>query len=184
MARKTSQANLRVQQEQDHDDVTPGDEDNYRLADPSPDPLLTVRKPTRNPIIVPTPPSPTRQSFTTEAAETPTPSGGYQDLVARTQRSMAGYEAARQKAQLERRRSLKKAKMPATPANQRAGGFPPLGEDDEDEGVGNTTTLIVEELLEEGKDNDYEAVFMSRPKIATSPIGTPAGGRRYSWGWE
>ena len=74
--------------------------------------------------------------------------------------------------------------MPATPANQRAGGFPPLGEDDEDEGVGNTTTLIVEELLEEGKDNDYEAVFMSRPKIATSPIGTPAGGRRYSWGWE
>lgn len=185
MARKTSQANLRVQQEQDHDDViTPGDEDNYRLADPSPDPLLTVRKPIRNSVIVPIPASPTRQPSTTEAAETPTPSGGYEDLVTRTQRSMVGYEAARQKAQLERRRSLKKAKMPATPVNQRAGCFPALGEDDEDEEVGNTTTLIVEELLEEGKDNDYEAVFMSRPKIATSPVGTPAGGRRFSWGWE
>ncbi|KAK3985481.1 HAUS augmin-like complex subunit 6 N-terminus-domain-containing protein [Cladorrhinum sp. PSN332] len=179
MARRTSQANLRIQQEQEHDDTTPG-EDDY-LAESTTDPLLTIRRPTRNPVIVPIPASPTRQPNPEPTAETPTPSTGYEDLVARTRRSMAGFEAARQKAQIERRKSLKKSKLPATPAGQR---FPALGEDDEEEeDVGNNTTLIVEELLNEGKDDDYEAVFMSRPKIATSPVGTPAA-RRFSWGLE
>ncbi|KAK4222970.1 HAUS augmin-like complex subunit 6 N-terminus-domain-containing protein [Podospora fimiseda] len=179
MARRTSQANLRVEQEQEHDDTTPG-EDDY-LADPTPDPLLTIRRPTnRNPVIVPIPASPTRQANPEPEAETPTPSTGYEDLVARTRRSMAGFEAARQKAQIERRKSLKRSKLPATPAGQR---FPALGEDDEEDDVGNNTTLIVEELLNEGKDDDYEAVFMSRPKIATSPVATPAA-KRFSWGLE
>ncbi|KAK4169907.1 HAUS augmin-like complex subunit 6 N-terminus-domain-containing protein [Cladorrhinum sp. PSN259] len=180
MARRTSQANLRIQQEQEHDDTTPGEED--YLAEPSPDPLLTIRRPTRNPVIVPIPASPTRQPDSKPtAAETPTPSTGYEDLVERTRRSMAGFEAARQKAQIERRKSLKKSRLPATPAGQK---FPALGEDDEEgEDVGNSTMVIVEELINEGKDDDYEAVFMSRPKIATSPVGTPVA-RKFSWGLE
>ncbi|KAK0744853.1 HAUS augmin-like complex subunit 6 N-terminus-domain-containing protein [Apiosordaria backusii] len=154
MARRTSHANLRVSAE----------DDDLLLDSPAPEP----RKQLPPPSIVPTPPSPE------------TGSNAYEDLVSRTRRSMANFEAVKQKAQIERRRSLRQSKAPpATPQHQggrpRSGYFSSLDEEGEDgyQDEGNTTLLIAEELINEGKEDDYEAVFMSRPKIATSPVGTP-----------
>jgi hypothetical protein len=42
-----------------------------------------------------------------------------------------------------------------------------------DEEEGDSTLLIAEELISKGRDDDYEAVFMSRPKLKNSPVGTP-----------
>ncbi|KAK1752356.1 HAUS augmin-like complex subunit 6 N-terminus-domain-containing protein [Echria macrotheca] len=90
--------------------------------------------------------------------------GGYEDLVARTRRSMAGFEAAQKKAQLERRRSLRKSKQ--VQPSRTSGYFPAVDEEEQ-----NTTLLLAEELM--SGDVDQDAVFMSRPKIKTSPVGTP-----------
>ncbi|KAI0016869.1 HAUS augmin-like complex subunit 6 N-terminus-domain-containing protein [Xylariomycetidae sp. FL0641] len=104
-------------------------------------------------------------------AETATEQGEeYEDLVARTQRSMAGYEAARQKAQLERRRSERTSKMSTSPKKEAY--FPKLDE----EAVGDTS--IAEELLETPQV-DYEAVFRSRPRLAMSPTPSPSPRFRY-----
>jgi hypothetical protein len=91
---------------------------------------------------------------------------GYEDLVARTQRSMAGFEASRKKAQLERRRSLRQSKQLPGHRRDGSGYFPSLDEED------NTTLLLAEELMSNEVD-DPEAIFKSRPKIKTSPVGTP-----------
>lgn len=104
---------------------------------------------------------------------------GYEDLVSRTRRSMAGFEAARKKAQLERRRSQRQSSRPMPPAggHRRDGSsyFPSVDEEGEH---GDTTLLLAEELMNNETD-DYEAIFKSRPKIKTSPVGTPVKG-----GWE
>jgi hypothetical protein len=99
---------------------------------------------------------------------------GYEDLVARTRRSMAGFEAAKKKAQLERRRSLRNSKLgggpsPSTQVPAGKGGYFPAVDEEE----GDSTLLIAEELISKGRDDDYEAVFMSRPKLKNSPVGTP-----------
>ncbi|KAI0860756.1 HAUS augmin-like complex subunit 6 N-terminus-domain-containing protein [Xylaria cubensis] len=86
----------------------------------------------------------------------------YEDLITRTRRSMAGFEAARQKAQLERRRSQRKSKV----VQRHDSYFPKVDE----ETVGDLS--IVDGLIEEGQE-DYEAVFKSRPRIATSPAPSP-----------
>lgn len=86
----------------------------------------------------------------------------YEDLMTRTRRSMVGFEAARQKAQLERRRSLRKSKM----AQRRESYFPKVDE----EGMADFT--VIEGLMEESQE-DYEAIFRSRPRIATSPAPSP-----------
>ncbi|KAI1744112.1 HAUS augmin-like complex subunit 6 N-terminus-domain-containing protein [Xylaria scruposa] len=86
----------------------------------------------------------------------------YEDLITRTRRSMAGFDAARQKAQLERRRSQRKSKM----VQRQDSYFPKVDE----ETVGDFS--IVEGLMEDGQE-DYEAVFKSRPRIATSPAPSP-----------
>jgi hypothetical protein len=44
-----------------------------------------------------------------------------------------------------------------------------------DEEGGDTTLLLAEELMNNETD-DYEAIFKSRPKIKTSPVGTPVKG--------
>ncbi|KAK0636544.1 HAUS augmin-like complex subunit 6 N-terminus-domain-containing protein [Bombardia bombarda] len=106
----------------------------------------------------------------------------YEDLVARTRRSMAGFEAAQKKAQLERRRSLRKQKVaPTTPGGGGGGGggrngyFNAVAEEEgEGMGEGDSTMVITEELMSAGQDVDYDAVFMSRPKIKTSPVASPA----------
>jgi hypothetical protein len=87
----------------------------------------------------------------------------YDDLVTRTRRSMAGFEAARQKAQLERRRSMRKSKV----APRKDSYFPKVDE----ETVGD---MSIAEGLMEGGEEDYEAVFKSRPRIATSPAPSPS----------
>lgn len=77
---------------------------------------------------------------------------------------MAGFEAAQKKAQIERRRSVKDAKK-----KQRESSYFPKVE--EEVGVPEVAASNVEML--EG-DPDYESVFMSRPKIATSPAVSPS----------
>lgn len=91
-----------------------------------------------------------------------------EDLVARTRRSMQGYEAARQKAQLERRRSERKSRI-VSPVKENT--FPIVEEEDMAE-----QSTIIEDLLEQGVD-DMELVFRSRPKMRMSP--TPSPGRRW-----
>ncbi|KAF7550647.1 hypothetical protein G7Z17_g5587 [Cylindrodendrum hubeiense] len=84
-----------------------------------------------------------------------------EDLSSRTRKSMAGFEKAQQKAQLERRRSLRRSKVPP----RREGSyFPKVDEEDQDQ------TVLAEELM---TVEDMEAVFRSRPKIAASPIPSP-----------
>ncbi|TGJ84726.1 hypothetical protein E0Z10_g4034 [Xylaria hypoxylon] len=86
----------------------------------------------------------------------------YEDLVTRTRRSMVGFEAARQKAQLDRRRSQRNSKV----VQRKDSYFPTLDE----EAVGDLS--VAEELMEDG--HNYEAIFKSRPRIATSPMPSPA----------
>ncbi|KAH8172253.1 hypothetical protein LIA77_09021 [Sarocladium implicatum] len=85
-----------------------------------------------------------------------------EDLVSRTRRSMAGFEKARQKAQIDRRRSIRKSKAMGPPIKE-GSYFPKLTE----EGDGG---MLAEELMAE---EDMEAVFRSRPKIQASPIPSP-----------
>ncbi|UKZ57014.1 hypothetical protein TrVGV298_010864 [Trichoderma virens] len=84
-----------------------------------------------------------------------------EDLASRTRRSMAGFEKAQQKAQIERRRSLRRAKMPP----RKEGYFPRVDEEEL-----NETTLLLEQLAEE---EDVEAVFRSRPKVGQSLQPSP-----------
>lgn len=91
----------------------------------------------------------------------------HEDLVARTRRSMAGFEAARQKAQLERRRSQRKSRqLPATPSatSTYQAQFDAVDEAD--------NTILAEELMSAEQD-DPEAIFRSRPKIKMSPLPSP-----------
>ncbi|KAK4238554.1 HAUS augmin-like complex subunit 6 N-terminus-domain-containing protein [Achaetomium macrosporum] len=146
MARRTSHANLRV----------PADEDGMD-EELDTDPLTIKRSSVTVPIIAEPP----------KAQDGIDGENGYEDLASRTRRSMAGYEAARQKAQLERRRSLRKAKQlpPATPGTGRSGYFPAVDEEE-----GNSTLLLAEKLMSGENQDDYEAVFMSRPRLKTSPV--------------
>ncbi|KAG9238950.1 HAUS augmin-like complex subunit 6 N-terminus-domain-containing protein [Amylocarpus encephaloides] len=75
-------------------------------------------------------------------------------LIERTRKSMAGFEAAQQKAQLARRRSMKEAKK-----KQRESTFFPKVEEEV-----FTPDISTVELIE--GDPDYESVFKSRPKLA------------------
>ncbi|KAL6883152.1 HAUS augmin-like complex subunit 6 N-terminus domain-containing protein [Trichoderma longibrachiatum] len=84
-----------------------------------------------------------------------------EDLASRTRRSMAGFEKAQQKAQMERRRNLRRAKAPP----RKEGSYFPRVDEDLSE-----TTQLLEQLAEE---SDVEAVFRSRPKIAQSLQPSP-----------
>ncbi|KAI2781197.1 HAUS augmin-like complex subunit 6 N-terminus-domain-containing protein [Daldinia loculata] len=112
-------------------------------------------------------PSPTKSTHTQSSSDNNTnhlpEKDEYEDLVARTRRSMVGFEAARQKAQLERRRSERKSKMIQRKGDQ----FPKLEEENFND------TSIIEELLDGGQE-DYEAVFRSRPRVQTSPLPSPS----------
>ncbi|KAK4103393.1 hypothetical protein N658DRAFT_493880 [Parathielavia hyrcaniae] len=162
MARRTSHANLRVPADVD------GLEDEAAEPDADADRLAIERAPVPVPIVTEPPPD-------QDGADGEADREQHEDLAARTRRSMAGFEAARQRAQVERRRSLRKGKhggpAPSTPAAGK--GSSSFTAVDEQEEEGNTTLLLAEELLSGGQADDYEAVFMSRPKLKTSPIGTP-----------
>ncbi|KAI6713371.1 hypothetical protein JHW43_004088 [Diplocarpon mali] len=83
------------------------------------------------------------------------------DLIERTRKSMVGYDAAQKKAQLERRRSVKDAKTKQRQSNY----FPKVEEE------ATVPDISAVELME--GDPDYESVFKSRPKVATSPAVSP-----------
>jgi len=83
------------------------------------------------------------------------------DLIERTRKSMAGFEAAQKKAQIERRRSVKDAKK-----KQRESSYFPKVEEEP-----LTPNIDPVELIE--GDPDYDSVFKSRPKIKTSPAVSP-----------
>ncbi|KAK2626372.1 hypothetical protein QTJ16_004634 [Diplocarpon rosae] len=83
------------------------------------------------------------------------------DLIERTRKSMAGFEAAQKKAQVERRRSVKDAKT-----KQRQSSYFPKVEEE-----APVPDISAADLIE--GDPDYESVFKSRPKIATSPAISP-----------
>ena len=84
---------------------------------------------------------------------------------------MAGFEAARQKAQLARRRSARKSKM----ITRKESFFPKVEEEELGDG---DTSVLAEELMEIGQ-TDYEAVFRSRPRMRTSPLPSPSSQRRW-----
>lgn len=85
------------------------------------------------------------------------------DLIQRTRQSMAGFEAAQKRAQVERRRSVKDAKK----RSRESSYFPTLDEEPRPASI-DTVGLI--------EDPDYESVFKSRPKIKTSPAASPTKG--------
>ncbi|KAG5935708.1 hypothetical protein E4U60_002990 [Claviceps pazoutovae] len=93
------------------------------------------------------------------------------DLASRTRLSMAGFEQAQKKAQLKRRESLRRNK--ALPRKEEIG----LAKLDE-EGVGEDESRLDHEALTQEliMEEDMEAVFKSRPKMRTSPLGSPAKG--------
>lgn len=90
----------------------------------------------------------------------------HEDIVARTRRSMVGFEAARQKAQLERRRSARRSRREGSQFYKAAEQFPRVREEQEE-------SALAEELM--GGEQSYEDVFMSRPRILASPIPPPIG---------
>lgn len=90
------------------------------------------------------------------------PDEGASDLVSRTRLSMVGFEKAQKKAQMERRRSLRRSKMPP----RKEGSYFPKVEEVEEK----DHSVLAEELMIE---EDMEAVFKSRPKIKASPIPSP-----------
>ncbi|KAK4152140.1 HAUS augmin-like complex subunit 6 N-terminus-domain-containing protein [Chaetomidium leptoderma] len=177
MARRTSHANLRVPADEDGPGGY-GDDDDDNEDDEEPDaPRLAIKRaPMTVPIVNEPPPSPPPPPGAAAERQDDGADGDAAyagDLSARTRRSMAGFEAARQRAQLERRRSLRKAKQgpsPSTPLAAGRGNYFDAVDENEEEG---NTTVLAEELMTGGRDDDYEAVFMSRPKLKTSPIGTP-----------
>ncbi|KAF6829971.1 hypothetical protein CMUS01_07939 [Colletotrichum musicola] len=87
------------------------------------------------------------------------------DLVSRTRRSMVGFEAARQKAQLDRQRSVKKSRARA----RTEGSQYPVVE--EETAQFDPDASLADELM---AVEDMEAVFRSRPRIKTSPAPSPS----------
>ncbi|KKA27665.1 hypothetical protein TD95_001248 [Thielaviopsis punctulata] len=93
----------------------------------------------------------------------------YEDLVSRTRKSMAGFEAAQKKAQVDRQRSLK---MQRSESKKNKPHFDDMQD-------GNSLSVEdnakyeqrVVELMD--ADHDYEAVFRSRPRIKSSPAPSP-----------
>ncbi|KAL1897525.1 hypothetical protein Cpir12675_002313 [Ceratocystis pirilliformis] len=102
------------------------------------------------------------------------------DLVARTRNSMAGFEAAQKKAQVDRRRSLRlqrtasrkdKGKSRFDDVPEECLNVPQTGDVlDADEELSHEMSFLG--LMD--SQEDYEAVFRSRPKIKTSPAPSPS----------
>ncbi|PHH66012.1 hypothetical protein CDD81_537 [Ophiocordyceps australis] len=107
--------------------------------------------------------SSSQQDINEEAQEQALPDAkptSTEDLLSRTRRSMAGSEKAKQKAQLERRNSLRRSRLPPRVESAVCATV--------DEAM-EQSTLAEELMLQE----DMEAVFRSRPKIKASPVASP-----------
>ncbi|KUI68301.1 hypothetical protein VM1G_04607 [Cytospora mali] len=111
--------------------------------------------------------------------------GEENDLVARTRKSMANFEATQQRVRLERQRSERRESRKQSLTNRsgeiaRQSYFSDAA-DEEAGGEGNSTMMLEELLAKEAEGIDYDAVFKSRPKIKASPPGTPV---RDHFDWE
>lgn len=101
------------------------------------------------------------------------------DIVARTRKSMANFEATQQRVRQERQKTARREARKQSVSNKsgeiaRQAYFPPATVDEED--ADEDSTAMLEELIakeaEVGKV-DYDSVFKSRPRIKASPPGTP-----------
>lgn len=112
------------------------------------------------------------------------------DIVSRTRKSMANFEATQQRVRLEkdkaaRREARKKSMSNKSGEIARQAYFPSVGDtvDEEGDGAGEGgSTAMLEELIAREAEMgtagvDYDSVFRSRPRIKASPPGTPAGKR-------
>lgn len=114
------------------------------------------------------------------------------DIVARTRKSMANFQATQQRVRQEKERSARREARKKSMSNKsgeiaRQPYFPKAGVDrldEEDaggEGEGDSTAMLEELIAREaemGKEGvDYDSVFRSRPRIKASPPGTPGGHR-------
>lgn len=100
----------------------------------------------------------------------------HEDLLARTRMSMSNSAAVAKSAQLERRRSVK------TAARRKRESFMPVRQslapfDEDGLGMGGAGVGVDREALIE-EEVDMEKVFMSRPRVKTSPASSP----RKAWG--
>lgn len=112
------------------------------------------------------------------------------DIVARTRKSMANFEATQQRVRLEKEKAARREARKKSMSNKsgeiaRQAYFPPDTVDEEDGlaggGEGDSTAMLEELIAREAQMGtegvDYDSVFRSRPRIKSSPPGTPAGGR-------
>ncbi|KAJ4420533.1 hypothetical protein N0V82_004306 [Gnomoniopsis sp. IMI 355080] len=154
------------------------EEDEVAMGSPSPTQIrrrnTSSRSPTkRHPGTLPSDPDDTGNADADAEADGTT---AEDDLVARTRKSMANFEATQQKARLQKQRSLKRASKQLSGSISRQSYFPAQEEEEK------TETVVLEELIaEDGEGVDYEAVFKSRPKIKTSPPSTPVRGGGGIW---
>ncbi|ROW15161.1 hypothetical protein VPNG_03096 [Cytospora leucostoma] len=103
------------------------------------------------------------------------------DLVARTRKSMAGFEATQQRIRLERQRSerqeSKKKRLSNRSGEIARQSYFSDAVDEETEGAEGNSTMMLEELIAKeaamGQGVDYDSIFKSRPRIKASPPGTP-----------
>lgn len=112
------------------------------------------------------------------------------DIVARTRKSMANFQATQQRVRQEKERSARREARKKSMSNKsgeiaRQSYFPAAGDrlDEEEGGDEGDSTAMLEELIAReaemgagGGGVDYDAVFRSRPRIKASPPGTPGGG--------
>lgn len=112
------------------------------------------------------------------------------DIVARTRKSMANFEATQQRVRLEKERTARREARKKSMSNKsgeiaRQAYFPPDTVDEEDGaaggGEGDSTAMLEELIAREAQMGtagvDYDSVFRSRPRIKASPPSTPAGDR-------
>lgn len=113
------------------------------------------------------------------------------DIVARTRKSMANFEATQQRVRLEKERTARREARKKSMSNKsgeiaRQAYFPPDTVDEEGDfaaggGEGDTTAMLEELIAREAEMGtagvDYDSVFRSRPRVKASPPSTPAGDR-------
>lgn len=131
----------------------------------------------------------TEDAAAANKAENETTAEQEDDLVARTRKSMANFEATQQRIRLERQRSQKLEARKQSLTN-RSGEIARQSyfSDQMDEAAGaegnstmNSTMMLEELLAKEAEGVDYDYVFKSRPRIKASPPGTPVRDH-FEWG--
>lgn len=127
---------------------------------------------------------------TPRAAEAAEAGAQEDDIVARTRKSMANFHSTQQRARQEKERRARREARQKSLSNKsgeiaRVAYFPTADTLDEEDGGGGgegDSSAMLEELIareaEMGPGSggvDYDSVFRSRPRVKSSPPGTPGG---------